>query len=178
MKRHIVILSLAMILWFAVSCQDKEAMATLEEFKAQAEIEERNIELAKGYLEAFNRGDFEALKGLLSPDYGVYSPSGYPERTSREKLIENYMGTRKVFPEFSWNLADVIAARDKVVCRIIARGTYKGGVPNIPVAEKEFAFSMITIMRIADGKIVEEWQENDQLSLVRQLGMELKPKEE
>ena len=29
-----------------------------------------------------------------------------------------------------------------------------------------------------DGKVVEEWQEDDQLGLARQLGMELKPKEE
>jgi steroid delta-isomerase-like uncharacterized protein len=178
LKRHkIVILALVLIFCFAAGCQDREAIAALEDFKAQAEIEEQNIELAKRYLEAFNQGNFEALKGLLSPDYGVYSPSGYPERTSREKLIENYMGARKTFPVFAWNLADIIAAKDKVVCRIIAKGTYKGGVPAIPVAEKEFTFSMITIMRIANGKIVEEWQEDDQLGLVRQLGMELKPKE-
>ncbi len=72
----------------------------------------------------------------------------------------------------------MIAAKDKVICRIIARGTYKGGVSEIPETEKEFEFSMITIMRIENGRVVEEWQEDDQLGLARQLGMELKPKEE
>ena len=146
-------------------------------FRPFRQIEEQNIELAKRYLEAFNKRDFEVLKELLSPDYAVYSPSGYPEPASRERYIEGLAGARNAFPEFTWNLADVIAAKDRVVFRLIIRGTYKGGVPDVPAAEKEVAFSMITIMRMADGKIVEEWQEDDQLGLVRQLGMELRPKE-
>jgi hypothetical protein len=32
-------------------------------------------------------------------------------------------------------------------------------------------------MRMKDAKVVEEWQEDDQLGFVRQLGLELKPKE-
>lgn len=177
MKKKLMLLLLAFGFWFTVSCQDREAIAALEDFKAQTEIEEQNMELAKRYFEAMNRGDFEALKELLSPDYAVYSPSGYPEPASREKYIESMAGARKVFPEFNWGLEDIIGAKDKVVCRIIARGTYAGGFSGIPAARKEVRISMITIIRMANGKIVEEWQEDDQLGLVRQLGMELKPKE-
>jgi hypothetical protein len=61
--------------------------------------------------------------------------------------------------------------------RIIVNGTFQGAVRDIPLAEMEFVSSMTTIMRIAEGKVVEEWQEDDQLGLVRQLGMELRPKE-
>ncbi len=39
MKKHSVILPLALLLCFTVGCQDKEVMAELEEFKAQAEVE-------------------------------------------------------------------------------------------------------------------------------------------
>jgi steroid delta-isomerase-like uncharacterized protein len=178
MKRQFMILLLALILGFMVGCQDKEAMAELEEFKAQAALEEQNKELAKRYVETLNKGDFEALKELISPDYAIYSPSGYPEPTSREKLIENYKEVQKAFSEFTWNIQDMIAAKDYVICRTMIRGTYKGGFPSIPADEKEIEFSLITIMRMEDGKVVEEWQEDDQLGFARQLGMELKPKEE
>jgi len=47
----------------------------------------------------------------------------------------------------------MIAAGDKVVSRIIARGAYKGGVSNVPATEKEFEFGLITIMRIENGKV-------------------------
>ena len=177
MKKFYMIFPMALILCFIAGCQDKDAMAELEKFKAQAALEEQNKELAKHYIETLNEGNFEAFKELLSPDYAIYSPSGYSEPTSREKLIENYNRARKAFPEFTWNIEDMIAAKDKVICRIIARGTYKGGVPNLPATEKEFKFSLITIMRMENGKIIEEWQEDDQLGFARQLGMELKPKE-
>ena len=45
MKNYMIILPLALILCFMVGCQDKEAMAELEEFRAQAAVEEQNKEL-------------------------------------------------------------------------------------------------------------------------------------
>ena len=173
-----MILPLALILCFMAGCQNKVAMAELEEFRAQAAVEEQNKDVVKRYIEALNEGNFEAFKELLSPDYAIYSPSGYPEPTSREKLIENYEEARKAFPEFIWSIKDMIASGDKVICRIIVRGIFKGEVPGLQEGEKKFEFSLITIIRLQDGKVVEEWQEDDQLGFVRQLGMELKPKEE
>ena len=51
MKKLRMILPLALILCFVVGCQDKEAMAELEEFKAQAVVEERNKEIVIRFLE-------------------------------------------------------------------------------------------------------------------------------
>jgi hypothetical protein len=39
-------------------------------------------------------------------------------------------------------------------------------------------FSVRIEAKLENGKIVEEWHEDDQLGFVLQLGMELKPKEE
>lgn len=178
MKKLFMIIPMAVVLCFMVSCQDKEAMTELEGFKSQAKVEEQNIALVKSYIETFNKGNFDAFTELLSPDYAIYSPSGYPKPTSREKLIENYKGAATVFSDFTWSIEDIMAAGDKVICRIMVRGIYQGGVPDVPEPEKKFEFSLITIMRIKNGKIVEEWQEDDQLGFARQIGMELKPKEE
>jgi predicted ester cyclase len=40
----------------------------------------------------------------------------------------------------------------------------------IPPSGNAFAFSAISIFRIADGKIVEHWGEEDALGWLRQLG--------
>ena len=178
MKKFMLILSLFLIVSFMLSCQNKAAMAELEEFKAQAEAEEQNMTLAKRYIEALNEGNFDAFKDFLSSDYSIFSPSGYPEPTSREKLIENYKGVRQAFSEFIWNIEDIVAAGDKVICRIMVKGTTKSGLPGLPEKEKDVKLSLITIMRMENGKVVEEWQEDDQLGFARQLGMELKPKKE
>ncbi len=178
MKKLIIIIFMVFLLYFLFGCRDNQANAELDAMKAKAEVEEQHKELAKLYVETFNKKDFEAFLELLSPDYAIYSPSGYPEPTSREKLIENYKGALNVFSELTWSIEDLIASGDKVVIRFVVRGTYTGNIPDIPVAGKEVKFSMITIIRIENGKVVEEWQEDDQLGLVRQLGLELKPKEE
>ena len=178
MEKLLRILPLALILCLTFSCRDQEAVTELEMFRAGAEVEEQNRELVKHYIEVFNKGDFEAFKEILSPDYAVFNPSGSDKSSSREELIENYKGALDAFSEFTWSIEDMIAAGDKVICRVMARGEYIGGVPGLPATGKEIAFSMISIMRIENGKVVEEWQEDDQLGLARQLGMELKPKEE
>jgi steroid delta-isomerase-like uncharacterized protein len=177
MKKLLYIIPSLLLFCFTISCRNKAEKAQLEKFKARAKVEEQNTALVKRYVEALNEGNFEAFKELLSPDYAIYSPSGYPQPTSRQKLIENYKEARKALPEFTWNVQDMIAAKDKVVCRIMVRGVYKGGVPGVPETEKKFEVSLITIMRIENAKVVEEWQEDDQLGFARQLGMELKPKE-
>ena len=46
------------------------------------------------------------------------------------------------------------------------------------IAEMFFWISLFAIMRIENGRVVKKWQEDDQLGFARQLGMELKPKEE
>ncbi|NIO47895.1 MAG: hypothetical protein GTN73_00435 [Candidatus Aminicenantes bacterium] len=65
MKKLIIILSMALILCFMVGCQDKEAMAELEEFKAQAAVEEANKAFATRYNEAWESGDLEAIKEIF-----------------------------------------------------------------------------------------------------------------
>ena len=178
MKKRFLAIPLALLLSLSISCREESSMAELENFKAQLNAREQNIALAKRYIETVNAGDFEALKEVLSPDYAVYNPYGHPEPTSREKLIESYKEAAAAFSEFTWNVEDVFAAGNKVACRIIIRGLYKGGDPGVPAGETEFQFGLITIMRMEDGRVVEEWQEDDQLGFARQLGMELRPREE
>ncbi len=177
MKKFCLLLSLVLVFCLISGCTNQEKLAELEEFKAQAVTENQNKALVRLYIESLNNKNFEALRELLSPEYAVYSPSGYPDPSNREKLIENHQGTLEVFSEFSWSIKDIFAAEDKVTIRLLAQGIYKGGIPGLPKEETKFDFSMITIIRAANGKIIEEWQEDDQLGLARQLGMELKPKD-
>ncbi len=178
MKNYLPVIPLVFWLCFVVGCQDKAAMAELEQFKAQVATQEQNEKTIRRFVEIFNTGDYEALKDFLAPDYAVYNPSGYSESTSREKLIESYKSAGEAFTRFTWSIEDLIASKEKVICRIIATGSSQGGIEGLPQEPTEFKFSMITIMRLEAGRIVEEWQEDDQLGLARQLGMELKPKKE
>ncbi|MGD8536612.1 MAG: nuclear transport factor 2 family protein, partial [Candidatus Aminicenantes bacterium] len=78
MKKLLMILPLAMILCFIVGCQDKAAMAELEEFKAQAVVEEQNKEVVLKWVEEQDKGNIDVFLDLFAPDFLYYEPSNSP----------------------------------------------------------------------------------------------------
>jgi len=178
MKKMLLILPLVFMFCFCFSCQDKEAMTELEEFRAQAAVEEQNKEVVKQVYELYGKGDFEAFKELYAPEFVYYSPSATPKPVSIEEAIEFGKIILKAFPDSSWTIEELFAAGDIVITRWIYKGTHEGEFMGIPPTGNKVEFGGITIARIKDGKIVESREDYDSLGFMQQLGMELKPKEE
>jgi len=176
MKKLCMILPMALILCFTFGCQDKEAMAELEEMKAQAEVEAHNREIARQFVEALDKGNFDIHEELFADDY-ICHFAGIPEPLSRDAQKQFIQAYYEAFPDNTHGIEDIIAKGDKVVFRQINRATHKGEFEGLPASEKQIEYSGIWIFRIADGKIVESWGVEDFLSFWQQLGMELKPKE-
>jgi predicted ester cyclase len=51
------------------------------------------------------------------------------------------------------------------------RGTHRGELMGIPPTDKEVTITGITVDRISGGKIEDEWNNFDQLGVLRQLGV-------
>ncbi len=177
MKKLYLILPLALILCFVVGCQDKEAMAELEAFKAQAAVEKQNRALIKRFFDELDKGNPEIINELYFSDAVSYSPSGSATPSSPKELVEMTKMFYDAFPDLAHSIEELIASGDKVVVRATVRGTHKGEFAGIPSTGNEIEFSFITIVRVEDGRIVEAWQDIDMLGFMQQLGMELKPKE-
>jgi steroid delta-isomerase-like uncharacterized protein len=79
---------------------------------------------------------------------------------------------KTAFPDLNATVEDVISEGDSVVTRYTVRGTHEGEIEEFgPPTGKQIELQGITIHRIADGKIVEEWERYDNLSLMQQLGL-------
>jgi predicted ester cyclase len=65
----------------------------------------------------------------------------------------------------------LIAEGDLVAIYWIAHGTNTGTGNGLPATGKKAELAGITIWRIVDGKIKEEWSAFDQLSMMQQLGL-------
>ncbi len=167
MKKLLMILPLALILCFMVGCQYKDAMA---------ELEEQNKALVKSMFEAWEKGDFEAYKEVVAPEFVWYNPSSSTKPMSREETIEFGKMMQNAFPDVTFSIEELIAAEDRVISRFIIRGTHEGEFQGIPATGNKMEHSGIMIIRIENGKIVEEKEEVDRLGVMIQLGMELKPK--
>jgi len=166
-----------MILCFMVGCQDKEAMAELEAMKAQAEVEEQNLEIVRKLLAELDKGNADIIKELWTPDVSYYFPSNSPEPMSREESYKFLKMFFDAFPKWYHKIEELIAVDDKVILRVIESTTHEGEFMGIPATGNKIEFGEILIYRIENGKIAEIRAEGDMVSFYQQLGMELKPKE-
>jgi steroid delta-isomerase-like uncharacterized protein len=97
---------------------------------------------------------------------------------SREETIEFIKMVFMAFPDVNWNVKELSAIGDRVIVWNIVTGTHEGEFQGIPGTGNKIEVSSILMLRIRNGKIIEEREEADMLGLMQQLGMELKPKEE
>ena len=121
------------------------------------------------------RRSFEQLSAVVESHEDIYSddwvghfPGMPPLGVEGHRMYSKVMET--AFPDLDRRLEDLVAEGDKVVARWTAKGTHLGDFNGIPPSGKVATSSGITIFRIADGKIVEEWAESDMLGLLTQVG--------
>ena len=81
-------------------------------------------------------------------------------------------------PDLNATIGDEIAEGEKVkvkrliISRFTLRGTYQGQTEEFgPPTGRQIELKGMTISRIEGGKIVEEWQAYDNLSVMHQLGL-------
>jgi len=175
MKNPILVVFLVLLLGFAFGCQNKAEQAELEKFRTQAKLEEKNKALTLRLVDAWVKGDFEALREILSPDYVYHNETG--QTASLENLLEQLKKEIVMFPDRTMSNEELIAKGDKVVHRYIAKGTHTGEVDGLAPTGNKLVLGGIEILRFENGKIVESWEVLNYLSLFMAIGFEMKPKE-
>jgi len=79
---------------------------------------------------------------------------------------------KTAFPDLEVTVEDVVAERDRVVTRVTLRGTHRGETEEFgTLTGRQVEGTVITISRIEGGKIVENWDAYDNLSLLHRLGL-------
>jgi steroid delta-isomerase-like uncharacterized protein len=177
MKKYLSVIPLVFLLCFVVGCQDKAAMAELEELKAQAAMEEQNKELIRNYLEEMDKQKFEIFKEVYALNAKLYYPSNSSEPMSIEQAIPMAKSFYAGFPDFSHNIEELIAEGNKVILRSIDRGAHQGEFNGIAATGKKIEMGVLVIFYFNEGRIVEAREEFDMLGLMQQLGMEMKAME-
>ncbi len=107
---------------------------------------------------------------LIDPNYVDHVP-GFPPVQGIEGLQQLISIYRNAFPDMQVTIEDLIAEGDKVAARFTFRGTHTGELMGIPPTGKQVTVSALHILRVANGKIVEEWQNSDDLGMMQQLGV-------
>lgn len=107
------------------------------------------------------------LKEICTPDYIMHYGGVEVDLNS---VIDFMDSLHTALPDLKFIAEDIIAEGDKVVTRWTAYGTHKGKFQGIFPTNKQVVFTGITISRIENGKLTEDWEEVDQLNFTQQFG--------
>jgi len=127
---------------------------------------EENKAAVRACFENAARGNFGALDEIVAPDY-VLHPE---EARGVDGLREVVEGYRDALSGLRVAIDQQFADGDYVATRFTIRGTHDGDLMGTPPTGKDVAFTGITISRCEGGKIAEEWELTDTVSLLGQVG--------
>lgn len=121
--------------------------------------------------EVFNHKNLDAADELIASDYVLHDPANPQFRGGLEGYKAFQTTYLRAFPDAHLTINDQIASGDEVATRWTTQGTQTGDLPGITATGKPVTVTGITISRIVNGKIAEDWQDWDQLGMLRQLGV-------
>src|SRR5215813_6048783 len=138
-------------------------------FSLASSLQERNKAVARrAFEEILSGGRFELAEQLYAKDFvnhGIHRDATLEEDQAALK------GWHQAFSDIAIVPKKLIAEGDLVTVYWVARGTNTGAGNGLPATGKKAELAGITIWRIVDGKIKEEWSAFDQLSMMQQLGL-------
>ena len=106
------------------------------------------------------RGDMALAPSCYAEDFADYfASSEYHGLDGVRASTELY---RALFPDLVFEVVEQVAEDDRVASRWVLTGTNRG---------RKLSVWGITLSRLRDGRIVEDWTGFDSLDLVRKLGV-------
>ncbi len=150
-----------------------------------------NEDVVRRWFAAMERHDPGAAVALWAEGAVNHASGRHPTQVRRGPAAINMVleAMQIAFPDRRWEIDDVIAEGDRVVCLTTVSGTF-GAVPPPPPGPlppdwvglestalvpasargKPYSVKHIHVFRVANGQIAEHWAARDDLSLLLQLG--------
>jgi len=133
------------------------------------------------YEEVWNTGNVAALEELIAPNIVLHFdyPADIPEPAENQpglEAIKHFVSKlRTTFLDYHCTVGLQVAEGNLVVTRGTARGTHQGlywdlTFQGFAPTEKQVTWTETAIDRIVDGKIVENWVNEDALGRLQQIG--------
>jgi predicted ester cyclase len=119
---------------------------------------EENKAMVRRLLEAINTGNMDVVDELFTPEVAGQAKQGFT-------------AFRSAFPDWREEIVDVVAEEDKVMGRFKCSGTHRGEMMGIAPTGRHMEVDEVYFLRVENGKFVEFWGLEDNLSRIRQLGL-------
>jgi predicted ester cyclase len=123
----------------------------------------------------WSAGDVEAIADVYAPDFVAHMPKGWGKGESRNghdgirRAIERL---RTGFPDWHEHIDDLVIDGDRVAVRYHSTGTHLGTFGTRQPTGRSLSVDELSIFRIGNGRVVEQWCLNDDLAFDKQLNGE------
>ncbi len=171
-KFNFLVLS-GLFLFLLNSCQNNKIEEELNKFQNIETLETENIEVVKKFYSFLDDVNLESLEGLLAIEHEVYFQSMHEPfiLEDMKPLIEMYYTS---FPDYKHEIENIFAADDKVVVQIKYMGTHSNKFMELDPTGNKFEYKGIAVFQLFENKISKFWVVEDELTMMTQLGLELK----
>ncbi len=132
--------------------------------------EENKAVIRRAYDELWNRRNIDVVDELATGDF-LNHAAPPDRRRGRQGLRDVVRMFEDAFPDFRYEVEDVIAEGEKVAVRDVFRGTHQGNFMGIPATGNRVTMEAIHIFRFVDGRMAEHWVARDDLGMMQQLGV-------
>jgi predicted SnoaL-like aldol condensation-catalyzing enzyme len=139
---------------------------------------EANKAIARRYFsEMVDQRSDKLLEELWTEDCIVHRPEVSATIKGREAFRQAFNRVVGPYSEFKTTIHDLVADNDHVVCHLSHRVIHRGGEwtsrlgSHSVAAGQVVTWPALTMFRIRDGKIAEEWVCRDELGMLLQLGV-------
>jgi predicted ester cyclase len=118
--------------------------------------------------ELWGQGDLAAADDVLAVDLIEHNPLP-GQGAGREGHKQVVALFRSAFPDLQVTTEDLLEDGDRVALRWKAEGTHRGDLLGLAPTGKRVTLTGIEILRIANGRIVERWAEDNGHAVLAQL---------
>jgi len=131
---------------------------------------EQNKTIVRRAIEEPWKGNLEVIDELIATQYIGHDPAS-PEPLRGPKGVKEFVAIyRTAFPDARVTVEQQLAEGNLVATRWSGRGTHEGELLGVEPTGKRVTVSGLTISKLENGKIVEEFQNWDTFGLMQQLG--------
>lgn len=132
---------------------------------------ENNKALVRRFFDEFNKKNVGVADQICANNYVLDFPGGPGTAHGPAELKQKMTDFIASFPDLQYAIDDLLAEGDRAVARWTMRATHKGNLGPFPASGKAVTLTGISLLRLADGKIVEDKVRADMVGLLQQIGV-------
>ena len=132
---------------------------------------EQNKTIVRRLLEEPWKGDLGVVDELIDRNYVGHDPSIPEPLRGPDGFKENVSTYREAYSDAQITVDEQIAEGDKVATRWTARGKHDGDLMGVASTGKHVKVSGLTLSRLANGKVIEDYTNWDTFGMMQQLGI-------